>query len=437
MRRWSARHARRARHDRGRAGRPEWPRRWPRRGRSSGLTSPSHPDAASWYADPSPSFSWNCLARRRGLRLPHRPEHRGRLSPPAIASPAVRFSRAHLTAGTAARGRSRAATSTATARPTSSWPTTPPARSASCWATATAPSRPRSTYPVGADPTASRSPTSTATARPTWPSPTGAPAPSACCWATATAPCSRRSPTPSAPTPSQIAVGDFNGDGKLDLAVATYCLSAVQRAAGQRRRHLPGGDKLRRRRPTPRPWPTATSTATAYPTWPWPTGRANSVSILLGNGDGTFQAHVDYPVGGHPHSVVAGDFNGDGTARSGRGELARRHRQRAARARATARSATAATYTVGTSSAQLVVGDFNGDGIPDLAVVNRLSGQPSGVLLGKGDGTFMACQSVRVADEVPTRDRGRRLQRRRHPRSGRALQRDRRHDGRPVPATRR
>jgi len=62
--------------------------------------------------------------------------------------------------------------------------------------------------------------------------------------------------------PWGIAVGDFNGDGKPDLAV--------------------------------------TNTSD------------NTVSILLGNGDGTFQPHVDYPTGSRPTSVVVGDFNRDG-----------------------------------------------------------------------------------------------------------------------------
>ena len=38
----------------------------------------------------------------------------------------------------------------------------------------------------------------------------------------------------------------------------------------------------------------------------------NTVSILLGNGDGTFQAHTDFDGGLGPFSPVTGDFNGDG-----------------------------------------------------------------------------------------------------------------------------
>jgi phospholipase C len=62
--------------------------------------------------------------------------------------------------------------------------------------------------------------------------------------------------------PAGIVVGDFNGDGKLDVAVA----NAVD----------------------------------------------NTVSVLLGNGDGTFQAHLDYPTDAGPQAVTAGDWNKDG-----------------------------------------------------------------------------------------------------------------------------
>jgi len=59
---------------------------------------------------------------------------------------------------------------------------------------------------------------------------------------------------------ASVAVGEFNGDGKLDLAVAT---------------------------------------------------SINTVSVLPGNGDGTFQAAPTVGVGTNPISVAMGDFNGD------------------------------------------------------------------------------------------------------------------------------
>src|SRR5262249_61687508 len=40
--------------------------------------------------------------------------------------------------------------------------------------------------------------------------------------------------------------------------------------------------------------------------------NSNDVSVLLGNGDGTFLPSVQYVAGSFPYAIVAGDFNGDG-----------------------------------------------------------------------------------------------------------------------------
>src|SRR6185369_5091481 len=42
--------------------------------------------------------------------------------------------------------------------------------------------------------------------------------------------------------------------------------------------------------------------------------QANTASVLLGNGDGTFQVHVDYAIGGSAYCVAVGDLNGDRNA---------------------------------------------------------------------------------------------------------------------------
>ena len=66
--------------------------------------------------------------------------------------------------------------------------------------------------------------------------------------------------------PFSVAVGDFNGDGKPDLVVTNYTSSTSD----------------------------------------------NSVSVLLGNGDGTFQPALNSAAGTDLISVAVGDFSGDG-----------------------------------------------------------------------------------------------------------------------------
>src|SRR5436309_588629 len=128
-----------------------------------------------------------------------------------------------------------------------------------------------------------------------------------------------------------VATADFNGDGALDLAVVNY---------------LPG-----------------------------------TVSVLLGNGDGTFRPTPIFFGGDNgPSSVAVGDFNGDG-----RPDLVL----------ANFKSTTVSVFlgkgdgtfsmpllfSAGTSPAFAAVGDFNGDGKQDLAVANYFSTTVS-VLLG-------------------------------------------------------
>ena len=138
------------------------------------------------------------------------------------------------------------------------------------------------------------------------------------------------------------------------------------------------------------------------------------MSILLGNGDGTFQNQGTYAVDSSPSAIVAGDFNGDGrtdlaVANSddnnvsiflGNGDGTFQNQ---------------VTYAVGSDPIALVTGDFNGDGRTDLAVANEGSFDSDGnlipgtgdvsVLLGNGDGTFQAQVTYAVGSE-PDRDRG-------------------------------
>jgi len=119
----------------------------------------------------------------------------------------------------------------------------------------------------------------------------------------------------------------------------------------------------------------------------------NSVSILLGSGDGTFTVEPGtIPVGHGPTSIATGNFNtlnsagnfpglavtnsGDGTVSvllgNGQGAFS---------------SATPATFDTQSMPAAILATDFNNDGVADLAVANEGSNTVS-VFLGLGGGTF-------------------------------------------------
>ncbi len=145
---------------------------------------------------------------------------------------------------------------------------------------------------------------------------------------------------------TSLAVGDFNGDGTLDLA------TTINPADGS-----PG-----------------------------------LVDVLLGKGDGSFQAPQPITVGRDPESVVVSDFNRDGTpdlaltdAASNAGNDGREVSVLLGVGNGT--FLVSRSLNVGTAPGALASGDFNSDGTPDLVVADRVVNTVS-LLLGVGDGTF-------------------------------------------------
>jgi hypothetical protein len=147
--------------------------------------------------------------------------------------------------------------------------------------------------------------------------------------------------------PTTIAVADFNGDGVPDLAVSNYV--------------------------------------------------SNTVTVLLGDGQGGFGTRTDYRTGSGPYAVAVADFNGDGapdlaTANldaasvsvflgDGKGGFAAKIDHK--------------TYD---DPLTLAVGDFNGDGAPDLAVTDEYGADTFSVLLGDGNGAFGPEHEYRAGD---------------------------------------
>jgi hypothetical protein len=210
--------------------------------------------------------------------------------------------------------------------------------------------------------------------------------------------------------PSAIAVGDFNGDGFLDLAVTDSANNNVTILLGK-------GD----------------GTFTAPVTYPTGTGAtpvgnpvallatdlngdgvldlavvnqgdgvaAGSVSILLGRvvnskGDGTFAAPTAFPVGVKPTAIESADLNGDGLTDlvvTNQNDNSVSVLVQNADHTFTAKldPTTGKNPATGNQPAGIAVSDFNRDGHLDLAVTNNNSdGNTVSILLGKGDGTFGA-----------------------------------------------
>lgn len=144
--------------------------------------------------------------------------------------------------------------------------------------------------------------------------------------------------------PASLALADFNGDGKQDLAVAN--------------------------------------------------SGSNNLSVFFGNGDGTFQTQATYSTGNQPLSVTAADYNGDGkvdlaTANALDGTVSVLLNNGKGTFPTGATGTGYAVYAVGSSPASIASGNFSGGTSPDLAVADENANEVTSLLNNNnGTGTF-------------------------------------------------
>jgi hypothetical protein len=194
-------------------------------------------------------------------------------------------------------------------------------------------------------------------------------------------------------TPNCVAAADFNGDGKLDLAVSGGRFSIgillgngdgsfqpdVEFATTKAARMLAVDDFNNDHKQD-----------LVGAIW-----YTNSVMAFLGNGDATFQAPTEYSVGPGPVMIATGDLNGDGNkdlivansgcvyscdlTTSGISILF---------GNGDGTFQPAVNYITGLGPQSVSVGDFNHDNHLDIAVFNEGWGGSVSIFLGNGDGTF-------------------------------------------------
>ena len=192
------------------------------------------------------------------------------------------------------------------------------------------------------------------------------------------------------PAPFALATGDFNGDGRPDVAVTDVSSNSVAVMLNDGSGSLFPAATLTTGR-SPRAVIVADFNGDGIADLAVTNESDNSVSIFLGNGDGSFGGKTDFPAGPSPGSLVAADFNGDGImdlAVTGRITAGSRITILLGNGDGTFNPG--GMVLTGDFPVSVTAGDFNGDGIIDLAWVlgeadTRVTVQ---VALGNGDGTF-------------------------------------------------
>ncbi|HTU34344.1 MAG TPA: FG-GAP-like repeat-containing protein [Candidatus Acidoferrum sp.] len=206
---------------------------------------------------------------------------------------------------------------------------------------------------------------------------------------------------PTGAVPVSVVAGDLNGDGNADLAIANQSDNTVSLLFGNGTgTFAPSGafPSLLATGHAPTALALADFNGATYSN-----GNSildlvvanqndNTVSMFIGNGNGTFQARTDYATGASPVYVATGDFNGDGildvaTANHADNTVSILLGQANASGTASGTLAPQTAYEAGAGPTSIAVADYNRDGVPDLAITDS-SANAIGILFGGVGGVF-------------------------------------------------
>jgi hypothetical protein len=179
-----------------------------------------------------------------------------------------------------------------------------------------------------------------------------------------------------------LAVGDLNGDGKVDLVAPPGVLLGNGDGTFQAVRYFASIELYSQF--------VVAGEFNGDGRLDFVMQHGDSISVRLGNGDGTFLEAPAYAAGSRPTSVAVADFNRDGVLDLAVTDVNATVSVLLGNADGTFGAPSA--FSVGSNPTALAAADFNGDAIPDLAVVDTGNGDIS-ILIGNGDGTFQAAQT--------------------------------------------